>query len=268
MSVPQVAIDSVNHYLSKGISKDVAVGIVSVLYAGESRLNPGSQGSQSTETGGVLNSSGAYGIASWNGPRQKNLQDFAAKKNLPVGDINTQLDFVLTECANSYPAVWAAIQKPGITYADFIQVFVEKYEVPAQPAAEIARAKAFADALYPAITGVPAPTPVPVPSAPPAAPPTPVPVPPSSVSVPPTIGFTMDPVLAALLTTVVEAVISGLIKTSITQITPPSSPYTPATPLPPTTPDLTNLLPSLISLLVPQIQTMVAAEISKLGSKT
>ena len=103
MSTPQVAIDAVTHYLQKGIARGPAIGIVSVLYAGESQLNPGPQPSTvTTDHGGVLYANGAYGIASWNGPRQQALANFAAAKGLPVGAVNTQLDFVLTECANSY----------------------------------------------------------------------------------------------------------------------------------------------------------------------
>jgi len=185
MSVPQVAIDAVNYYLTlkdaKGnpapISKDVAVGIVAVLYAGESALNPGPQGNQSTETGGVLNPNGAYGIASWNGPRQALLQAFAQRYGLNVADINTQLHFVLTESANNYPAVWTAINQPGMTYQNFIPIFVSTYEVPANPQAEDARSMTFATNLYSAVSPVPSPVPPPTPVPTPTPAPTPAPSP-------------------------------------------------------------------------------------------
>jgi hypothetical protein len=225
--VPQVAVDAVTFLMGKGITKDVAVGIVSVLYAGESALNPGSQGAQSTEMPGALNPSGAYGIASWNGPRQAALQAFATKEGLPVGAVNTQLAFVLTESANSYPTVWAAIQKAGMTYANFIPIFVESYESPANPTAEISRSLAFAATLYPAVPAVAAPAPIP-PTAPQPAPapqtpvaskpastaPTPTPTLISQPS-PPTASTVMDPALAAFLTTVVEAFLSGLLKAAV-----------------------------------------------------
>lgn len=139
---------AVEHYLGKGLTKDASVGIVAVLMA-ESSLNPGSQGVQSTETPGALNPSGAYGVASWNGPRQAALQSFATKKGMNPADLNTQLDFVLTEAANSYPAMWAAIRDPSTTYAEMITAMVDTYEVPADKAGEIARAMTFAQDMYP-----------------------------------------------------------------------------------------------------------------------
>lgn len=138
---------AVEHYLGKGLTKDVAVGIVAVLMA-ESSLNPGSQGVQSTETPGALNPSGAYGIASWNGPRQAVLSAFATKKGLNPADLTTQLDFVLTEAANSYPTMWAAIRDTSTTYSVMITEMVDTYEIPADKPGEISRAMAFAIDMY------------------------------------------------------------------------------------------------------------------------
>ena len=109
-AVPKVQITARDYYvLTKGIPLGAAVALVSVLYY-ESKLNPGSQGYQTTETPGALNSYGAYGIASWNRPRQQDLLNFATQHNLAVNALDTQLAFVLTEIANSYPNCWAAIQ--------------------------------------------------------------------------------------------------------------------------------------------------------------
>ena len=165
MTTPLIAQTAIQHYLSMGISKDVAVGICSVLYR-ESALNPGSQGSQSTETPGSLNPAGAYGIASWNGPRQAALAAFAKEKNENPSQLTTQLDFVLTESANSYPAVWAAIQNPSMTYQKFIPIMVDSYEIPANTGAETADALKYAEAWYPDVVPA-APPPVAAPTAPP-----------------------------------------------------------------------------------------------------
>ena len=178
----QVAHDAIAHYLGKGLSKDVAVGIAAVLYA-ESLLKPGSQGAQTTETPGALNPSGAYGIASWNGPRQKALADFASHYSRDPADINTQLDFVLTEAANSYPKFWAAIISPASHYLDVIEVMVETYEIPADKPAEIARATTYAKDFIGydfAPVAAPAPAPAPAPIAPA---PVPAPAPVLSTSV-------------------------------------------------------------------------------------
>lgn len=225
MAVPQVALDAAVHYLNKGISKDVATGIVSVLYAGESKLNPGSQGTQSTETGGALNPHGAYGIGSWNGPRQQDLADFAKAKGLDVGALDTQLDFVLTESANSYPKVWAAINRPGITYAELIPIFVDYYEVPANKQAEIARSLAFAQELYAALPAAPQPAPTPAP--------TPAPVSPAPQ------GVTMEafltaliPILSPIIVQQGPAILMALIQGWAQNTT--STPTTSTTVLPPT----------------------------------
>lgn len=145
MSVSAVAVTARDHYIGKGIAPIPASGITAVLYC-ESELNPGSQGAQSTETPGALNPSGAYGVASWNGPRQAALAAFAQQKGLNVADLTTQLDFVLTECANSYPPVWAAIQAPT-TIQDFVTIFVEQYENPKDAPGEINRALPIATEL-------------------------------------------------------------------------------------------------------------------------
>lgn len=144
--VSQVAVDAVQFYRSKGISKDAAVAIVSVLWY-ESKLRPGSQGSQSTETPGTLNPGGAYGIASWNGPRQAALASYASKRGLNVGDLNTQLAFVLTEMANSYPKSWAAVTSAQ-AFAQIIPVIVAEYENPKDHQAEINGAMTLAPQLY------------------------------------------------------------------------------------------------------------------------
>jgi hypothetical protein len=102
----------------------------------------------------VLNPSGAYGIASWNGPRQAALAAFASTKGLDVALVNTQLLFVLTEAANSYPKVWAAITNPNLTYDQIIPIFVADYENPADHAKEIAAALAIAVELIQVVPSV------------------------------------------------------------------------------------------------------------------
>jgi Phage tail lysozyme len=163
MLVPQIALDAVSYLTGpRSIAIGPAVGMVAVAYAGESQLNPGSQGTQGTEHGGALNSSGAYGIWSLNGQLQQSLADFATREKLPVDAVNTQLYWLLNECASNsrYAAVWSAIQK-GMDYADFIPLFIKVFEVPANPTTEIQRSIAFADALYAAVSAIPAPAAIP-----------------------------------------------------------------------------------------------------------
>lgn len=153
-------------YMGKGLSKAAAAGIVAVLCV-ESDLNPLAANNSGTETGGVLNAKGSFGAAQWNGPRQQALASFAQKKGMSVGDLGTQLLFVLTECANSYPKTWAAIQSHDIAVDQMVTAMVEDYERPKDPAAEIARAMAYANDFMAQTIALPSPAPVPTPSAPP-----------------------------------------------------------------------------------------------------
>jgi hypothetical protein len=159
MTIQTTGVKAAEFLLSKGLSRDAAIAVCAVLWF-ESKLNPGPQGVQSTETPGALNPSGAYGIASWNGPRQQALADFAKVKNLPVDHLETQLWFVLNEAANKYQATWAAITSGG-TFEQIIPVFVADYENPKDHAREIEGSLAFAKELAPLVPAeVPAPPPV------------------------------------------------------------------------------------------------------------
>lgn len=200
-SLLQKGVAAIEHYRRKGIAVGPAIGIVSVL-SYESALNPGPQGHQSTETPGVLNPYGAYGLASWNGPRQNALKVFATKKGLPVEDINTQLDFVLTESANSYPSVWAAIQS-GLRFQEFIPLFVRDYENPADIPRETNGSIVLASQYEPCI---PLTEPAPVPSTPSSPHYSPPPV-----SIPLPEAFPMNPVLAQILIQLAVALGEGLI---------------------------------------------------------
>jgi Phage tail lysozyme len=183
-AVPQVQITARDYLLSKGappIALNGAIAGVAVLYY-ESKLDPGSQGFQATERGGVLNPHGAYGIASLNGPRQGDLLAFATKYDLPVDALETQLAFFLTEIANSYPASWSAIRSSA-SIAAIIETLVNEYENPKNKQAEIDGALTIAEALASLPPPVAAPAPAPdsptVPTAP-----TPVPVPPAQQPAP------------------------------------------------------------------------------------
>ena len=176
MAIPAAAEKAIGYYIGqKGLSKDVATGIAAVLYT-ESKLDPVSENNTGTETPGAINPHGSYGVAQWNGPRQQKLRDFATKKGADPALVETQLAFVLTEAANSYPKFWSVIQQVDATYTDVINAMVTYYEVPANIPAEITTAMNHAKEFY-AETIVPTstPTPVPAPVVVPPATPTPTP---------------------------------------------------------------------------------------------
>lgn len=207
MTVDAKAKDAVAYLRSPlGLTKHAAVAVVSCLWY-ESKLNPGSQGHQPTETPGILNPVGAYGIASWNGPRQSALSSFADRKLLHVERLETQLHFVVTECANWYPDVFKAINSKTLTYNEIIPVFVAEYENPKNHEAEIAGSKAFAAQLYDSVPdAVPPPPPIPT------APPQPI----GEITVPPEIIFA----IVTYGVPIVEAIFRALLATH--GVTPPA----------------------------------------------
>ena len=143
------AIAAVQYYRSKSLAFNPAIALTAVQWA-ESGLNPGSQGTQSSETPGVLNPKGAYGLSSWNGPRQSTLDSFSRKHGLDVSNIETQQYFTLNEIANSYPKTWAAITGTG-TIEEIISVIVSDYEKPKDVEAEVKRAIEYATKLAAAV---------------------------------------------------------------------------------------------------------------------
>lgn len=158
---------ALNYYTNvKQLTKDVAIGIVSVLQI-ESGLNPLSENNSGTDAGGVINPKGAYGLAQWNGARQTALQAFATREGLDVSKPETQLWFVLTEAADSFPATWTAFTSPASSYASVIEAMVKNYERPADQTSEVTKAMAVAKQLYGDFTpSTPVPTPTPTPSTP------------------------------------------------------------------------------------------------------
>jgi hypothetical protein len=160
MALTATEQQAMDYYTQKRqLTDQVAAGILGVLNY-ESRLNPLAENNTGTDAGGVINPRGAFGLAQWNGPRQKNLQLFAQKYYSSLGtspwtDLTVQLAFVLTEAAGfsegsapaGYPRFWIAITNPAITYQDLITVMVQTYEAPADPAPEISGAKTTAQQL-------------------------------------------------------------------------------------------------------------------------
>ncbi len=242
MTVPKLAIDSASHYVSKGLTRDSAVAIIAVLYSGESGL---STGPQKGNHGGVLGPH-AVGIASWNGERQgrkpgddpattrEGLKDFADLHGRDWQTIDTQLDFVLTECANYYPSVWSQLTQGPIAspngshsedYKTIIGEFVRKYEVPAEPDPEIARSLAFAAQLYQLVPETAASSPItprePQRASQKPAPPPPPPSQPASQGTPP-MPAAIDPVailLVQLFAPLLESAMQGLVKALLQHIT-------------------------------------------------
>jgi hypothetical protein len=258
------------HFIDKGLPVNGAVALACVLYF-ESKLNPGSQGVQSTEHGGVLNRQGAVGIASWNGPedqskigdpvhdRQAALAAHAQKHGLAWNALETQLDFVLNEIANRYPRSWAAIRAGAWTCADIIAVLVAEYENPADHAKEIAGAVEFAGPLLDQVKDykpvVIAGTPVPEDYKPVVIAGTPTPT-----------GNLQMPIelILQLVAPLAENLVSGLLKGVLAHVQANGIPASPASPvvLHPAVP-----APAMPAIDFAQLAQLIAAELAKLQVK-
>lgn len=78
--------------IQRGMPEHVADGYV-MNFKDESGLNPGINEAAPVVPG----SRGGFGLAQWTGPRRVGLEQFAAAGGKPVSDINTQLDYLMTE---------------------------------------------------------------------------------------------------------------------------------------------------------------------------
>lgn len=76
----------------RGLPEHVADAFV-MNFRDESGLNPDINEKNPIVPG----SRGGFGLAQWTGPRRKALEAFAAQRGAPVSDLNTQLDFLMTE---------------------------------------------------------------------------------------------------------------------------------------------------------------------------
>lgn len=78
--------------VSRGLTPAAAEGFV-MNFRDESRLDPGINEIAPIVPG----SRGGFGLAQWTGPRRVALENFAQQTGRPVSDIDTQLDFLVSE---------------------------------------------------------------------------------------------------------------------------------------------------------------------------
>lgn len=78
--------------IQRGLPAHVADAFV-LNFQDESGLNPGINEQNPIVEG----SRGGFGLAQWTGPRRRALEEFAAQRGTPVSDLDTQLDFLMTE---------------------------------------------------------------------------------------------------------------------------------------------------------------------------
>jgi trimeric autotransporter adhesin len=139
---------ALNFFTSNGFSIAGASAATSVLFA-ESGLNTGAQGNQATDASGVLsNGQGAFGIASWNGPRQTQLANYASANGLDPSALTTQLQFFKSDLQTNFPSIASSVMN-ATDANSAVSDLVSTYENPAASnvAPEISNANGFAGQL-------------------------------------------------------------------------------------------------------------------------
>ncbi len=120
-----------NYFVSQGLSAVQSAGIVGNLISESAgTMDPrivqgGSKADSPTPNVG-------YGLAQWTSTgRQQNLEDFAAKENLPVYNMKLQLDFIWHELSNDYKASSLTPLQSATTPRDAAVIILVNYEAPA-----------------------------------------------------------------------------------------------------------------------------------------
>lgn len=138
-------------FLAAGVPAGNAAAAVGVLSAESTpNLNTGAQGNPGTDASGVLsNGQGAFGIGSWNGSRQTDLQNYANSTGQDVNSLTTQGNFFLNDLQTNYPGVYSSLMSGSTNAADLTNSLVTVYENPAagNVAGEIAKAGSYASGL-------------------------------------------------------------------------------------------------------------------------
>lgn len=82
-----------------------------------------------------VNDSAGYGLAQWTyWSRKQGLLNYAKSKGKSVGDLNTQLEFLVKELKESFPSLYASL-KNASAIASATSQFMVKYEMPADQSA-------------------------------------------------------------------------------------------------------------------------------------
>lgn len=83
-----------------------------------------------------------YGLAQWTYyTRKQNLLSYAKRKGASIGDLNMQLEFLISELTTDYSAVWGALKNATAILAAS-NVVLKKFENPANQSASVQNTRA------------------------------------------------------------------------------------------------------------------------------
>ena len=159
-----------NYLKAQGLSDCGIAGLMGNLYA-ESGLNPKNlQNSYEKSLGytdetytaavdsgsyaNFVNDSAGYGLAQWTyWSRKKALLAFCKAAGASVGDLNTQLDFLMKELSESYQGVLSVL-KSASTVLDASNAMLLKFERPADQSESVQMKRAsYGQAYYDQFAG-------------------------------------------------------------------------------------------------------------------
>ena len=122
---------------NKGYSPEAAIGILANIEAESSyRTNVLSYDGE-----------GSIGICQWTYGRRTNLENFARKKGKPVSDLETQVEYLITELEGPYKGVNAL--KNTNDYGLMAEKFCRDFEVPANVEVRVGERRNMASKLAP-----------------------------------------------------------------------------------------------------------------------
>ena len=96
----------------------------------------------------------AWGLAQWTSPGRKGkLYDHCKARKVSIGDLQAQLDFLITELQQSYPTVWHVLTTTD-SIAEASDIVLTKFEMPADCGTSIKATRAgYGTEIYKALGG-------------------------------------------------------------------------------------------------------------------
>lgn len=83
-----------------------------------------------------------YGLAQWTSPgRKSGLYDLCKSRKVSIGNLETQLDWLITELKSSYQSVWKTLTASDSVY-NAAEIVLKKFECPADTSAAVVKARA------------------------------------------------------------------------------------------------------------------------------
>lgn len=119
---------AMDFFISKGLTNFQAAGIVGNLLH--------ESASKDLNTSAIGDGGKSIGIAQWNGPRRRKLEQYAESKNTPVSDLTTQLEFLwyeITEDKDQKPFKILDGIKNSKTIEEATTQFMKRCERPSVP---------------------------------------------------------------------------------------------------------------------------------------